>query len=115
MTTGQIEAYAARFNEPWGHHVLATGALDGAEARDIDLTVGGRRIASTKEGTLTLKVDEVGLKVTAEIKGPVAELLGRLDRDRLWDLTCGVRGSELTEIIIAPIEFMEISLCPTSA
>jgi len=76
----RVEGYAARFGieevmyEYDGiqyKESIEAGSFDSAEMRDVVLNYnhGGKPVARTKNKTLRLEVDDVGLKVAADLSG----------------------------------------------
>lgn len=75
-----VEGYAAKFNEETVLYevdgieykeVIRPGAFTGAKMQDVVMNFnhGGKPVARTKNGTLTLTVDRIGLKVIADLGG----------------------------------------------
>ncbi len=78
-----VEGYAATFDQPAVMYeyekieykeVIARGAFDGAQMNDVVMNFDhqGKPIARTKNSTLTLTIDDVGLKVRADLSGTEA-------------------------------------------
>lgn len=76
----RIEGYAATFEQETVMYeydgiqykeVIDRGAFSGAQMADVVMNFnhGGKPVARTKNGTLTLEVDSVGLKVSADLSG----------------------------------------------
>ncbi|WMJ83399.1 HK97 family phage prohead protease [Oscillospiraceae bacterium LTW-04] len=75
-----VEGYAATFEQPTilyecegvkYYEVIARGAFTGAQMSDVMMNYNhrGKPVARTKNGTLTLEVDDLGLKIKADLSG----------------------------------------------
>ena len=75
-----VEGYAAKFNEETVlfeiegikyREVIRPGAFSGAKMQDVVMNYnhGGKPVARTKNGTLTLTTDKIGLHVVADLGG----------------------------------------------
>lgn len=75
-----VEGYATTFNQPYMLHdsrdfkileQIAPTAFDGCDMSDVIMQYNheGRVFARNKNGTMTLSVDAIGLKVTANLGG----------------------------------------------
>lgn len=75
-----VEGYAAKFNEEAVlfeiegmkyREVIRPGAFSGAKMQDVVMNYnhGGKPVARTKNGTLTLTTDKIGLHVVADLGG----------------------------------------------
>ena len=75
-----VEGYAATFEQPTILHecegvkyyeVISRGAFTGAQMSDVMMNYNhrGKPVARTKNGTLTLEVDDYGLKIKADLSG----------------------------------------------
>lgn len=76
----RVEGYAAKFNEETilfeiegakYREVIRPGAFSGAKMQDVVMNYnhGGKPVARTKNGTLTLTTDKIGLHVVADLGG----------------------------------------------
>ena len=76
----RVEGYAAKFNEETVlfeiegvkyREVIRPGAFSGAKMQDVVMNYnhGGKPVARTKNGTLTLTTDLIGLHVVADLGG----------------------------------------------
>ncbi|WMJ84472.1 HK97 family phage prohead protease [Oscillospiraceae bacterium LTW-04] len=75
-----VEGYAATFEQPTVlyeydgikyYEVISRGAFTGAQMSDVMMNFNhrGKPVARTKNGTLTLEVDDYGLKIKADLSG----------------------------------------------
>lgn len=75
-----VEGYAATFEQPTVlyeydgikyYEVISRGAFTGAQMSDVVMNFNhrGKPVARTKNGTLTLEVDDFGLKIKADLSG----------------------------------------------
>ena len=75
-----VEGYAATFEQPTVlyeydgikyYEVISRGAFTGAQMSDVMMNFNhrGKPVARTKNGTLTLEVDDFGLKIKADLSG----------------------------------------------
>lgn len=75
-----VEGYAATFDEPTVmferdgikySEVIRRGAFEGAQMADVVMNFNhkGKPVARTKNGTLNLEVDSVGLRIKADLSG----------------------------------------------
>ena len=75
-----VEGYAATFEQPTVlyeydgikyYEVISRGAFTGAQMADVMMNFNhrGKPVARTKNGTLTLEVDDYGLKIKADLSG----------------------------------------------
>ncbi len=75
-----VEGYAATFEQPTVlyeydgikyYEVISRGAFTGAQMSDVMMNYNhrGKPVARTKNGTLTLEVDDFGLKIKADLSG----------------------------------------------
>ena len=78
-----VEGYAATFDQPAVMYeyekieykeVIARGAFDGTQMNDVVMNFDhqGKPIARTKNNTLTLTIDDVGLRARADLSGTEA-------------------------------------------
>lgn len=76
----RVEGYAAKFNEETTlyeidgvkyNEVILSGAFSGARMQDVVMNYnhGGKPVARTKNGTLNLSVDSIGLRIEADLSG----------------------------------------------
>lgn len=75
-----VEGYAARFDTPTTlytydsidyHEVIERGAFDACNMSDVVMNYNhsGKPVARTKNNTLSLFIDDIGLKIRAELSG----------------------------------------------